>query len=644
MSVSPQYDCIIKNAKIFHRGLAPVTEDIAIKNGSIVARGTSLDEGASKSVIDGTGKWLMPGLFDIHTHYDLELEVAAGLPESTRHGTTSVVIANCSLGLAFGSQRKDNADPIVDCYARVENIPKSVLKNCADKVNWKTPSEYLNHLETLNLGPNVITLLPHSMLRIEVMGFQDSIGRDPTDDEIVSMQKIISDALDDGYVGLSTDALPFHYLANSPNTDKTIPTQFAKYDEIKSLLSIVREKEGIWQATPPKDSVSETLKTFFLTSGRFHGKPLKTTVVAALDVENNFKILRLAKLLSKILNSKWVGGKFYMQALAAPFKTWADGVITPLSEEIPELRLLNEMDLEDREGRLALMTDPKFKAAFIDMWMKGKEGFSMDTIKRVINLEDYAFNREMADMHIEHCPQKVWQGLSFEGVYMRMMACRADDRPEDMREQELAFFNEHFHEIRTEGEFVLKLLCLFDTDLKWSTVSANRSLETVRETLMDPLLLPGFNDSGAHLSNMAFYDGNLRALKLASLGGESDVSFMVKRLTQDPAEIFGVSGGTLDVGDKADLILVNPENLKAYVGEDSARRVYREEYQHEQLVNRSDGVVPLVMISGEIAWQDDAFSESLGKIKMGQVLRSKNSQKIKSEKEQATPGLALKAS
>jgi N-acyl-D-aspartate/D-glutamate deacylase len=187
-------------------------------------------------------------------------------------------------------------------------------------------------------------------------------------------------------------------------------------------------------------------------------------------------------------------------------------------------------------------------------------------------------------------------------------------------------------------------LCLFDTDLKWSTISANRSLETVRETLMDPLLLPGFNDSGAHLSNMAFYDGNLRSLKLASLGGESDVSFMVKRLTQDPAEIFGVSGGTLDVGDKADLILVNPENLKAYVGEDSARRVYREEYQHEQLVNRSDGVVPLVMISGEIAWQDDAFSESLGKIKMGQVLRSKNSQKMKSEKEQATPDLALKAS
>ena len=79
-------------------------------------------------VIDAEGLWLMPGLFDIHTHYDLELEVAPGLPESTRHGTTSVVIANCSLGLAFGAQRDGTNDPIVSCYARVENIPKHVLR------------------------------------------------------------------------------------------------------------------------------------------------------------------------------------------------------------------------------------------------------------------------------------------------------------------------------------------------------------------------------------------------------------------------------------------------------------------------------------------------------------------------------------
>ena len=630
-SNSSSYDYVIQNVKIFHKGLDPVIEDIAVQAGKIVARAECLNTSMAKHVIDGSGQWLMPGLFDIHTHYDLELEVAPGLPESTRHGTTSVVIANCSLGLAFGAQRSDKVDPIVDCYARVENIPKSVLKNCADNVSWDNPKDYLNHLEDLNLGPNVITLLPHSMLRIEVMGFKNSIERDPTDAEISAMKRIISDAMDDGYVGLSTDALPFHYLANQPNTHKTIPTQFAKYEEIKSLLEVVRDKEGIWQATPPKDSVIDTLKTFFLTSGRFHGKSLKTTVVAALDVANNFKIIRLAKLLSKVMNSKWVNGEFYMQALAAPFKVYADGVITPLSEEIPELRMLNELDLENREGRLKLLKNKKFADAFMDMWMKGKRGLSIASIKRAINLEDYAFNRNMEDMHIEHCPQQAWEGLSFEDVYVRMLSNKADSSPDDMRITEKQFLDDKFAHVHNEGEFMIQMLSLFDTDLKWSTISANRDLETVRELLMDPALLPGFNDSGAHLTNMAFYDGNLRALKLASLGGEKDVSYMVKRLTQDPAEIFGVEGGTLDVGAKADMVLMDPEALKAYVGEDSLQRVYREEFQNDQLVNRSDGVVSAVMISGEMAWLDNAFTEAFGNKKMGNVLRAKNSKANPSE-------------
>ena len=145
-------DLLIKNARVFNDNEKPVTEDIAIKDGRVYQRGSNLDEKQADQVIDATGKWAMPGLFDIHTHYDLELEVAPGLPESTRHGTTTVAISNCSLGLAFGNQRRDGFDPIVDCYARVENMPKSVLRACADKVTWSTPQEYLDHLEEIDLS------------------------------------------------------------------------------------------------------------------------------------------------------------------------------------------------------------------------------------------------------------------------------------------------------------------------------------------------------------------------------------------------------------------------------------------------------------------------------------------------------------
>ena len=617
-------DTLIKNAKVFNNGDVPVVQDVAIANGKIIARGKALAASNVGRVVDAEGLWLMPGLFDIHTHYDLELEVAPGLPESTRHGTTSVVIANCSLGLAFGSQRDGTNDPIVSCYARVENIPKTVLKDCADSITWDNPKAYLDHLEQLNLGPNVAVLFPHSMLRIDAMGFDNSVTRDPTSAELNSMADTLSDALKSGYAGFSTDALPFHYLAAQPHCEKTIPTQFAKYGELKQLAQVVREQESTWQATPPKDSVIGTLRTFLLTSGRLHGKPLRTTVVAALDIANNWKLSRMVKTLSKLLNSSLVRGDFHMQALGAPFKIWSDGAITPIAEEIPELRRLNETDLEDREARQKIMHEPDYIKSFKSMWMRGKQGWNLDRLKRKFNLEDFAFNRTLADMTVDRCPQKNWEGMDFQSVFDRVVLIKQDQCQEPVTKAEQKLVQKDFFWIADEGDFMLQMLRSFDTDLTWSTVTANRDLKVVRELLMNPKLLPGFNDSGAHLTNMAFYDVNLRSLQLAAQGGDKDVSYMVKRLTKDAADVFGVAGGTVDEGDVADLILIDPEQLANYDGEGNVQRIHREEFQHEQLVNRSDGVVPFVMIGGHAAWENNEFTSDLGQKAMGRLLRALN--------------------
>jgi N-acyl-D-aspartate/D-glutamate deacylase len=617
-------DTLIKNAKVFNNGDEPVVQDVAIANGKIIARGKALAANNVGRVVDAEGLWLMPGLFDIHTHYDLELEVSPGLPESTRHGTTSVVIANCSLGLAFGSQRDGTNDPIVSCYARVENIPKTVLRECADSITWDNPKAYLDHLEQLNLGPNVAVLFPHSMLRIDAMGFDNSVTRDPTSAELNSMADSLSDALKSGYAGFSTDALPFHYLAAQPHCEKTIPTQFAKYGELKQLAQVVREQESTWQATPPKDSVIGTLRTFLLTSGRLHGKPLRTTVVAALDIANNWKLSRMVQTLSKLLNSSLVRGDFHMQALGAPFKIWSDGAITPIAEEIPELRRLNETDLEDREARQKIMHEPDYIKSFKAMWMRGKQGWNLDRLKRKLNLEDFAFNRTLADMTVDRCPQKNWEGMDFQSVFDRVVLIKQDQCQEPVTKAEQKLVQKDFFWIADEGDFMLQMLRTFDTDLTWSTVTANRDLKVVRELLMNPKLLPGFNDSGAHLTNMAFYDVNLRSLQLAAQGGDKDVSYMVKRLTKDAADVFGVAGGTVDEGDIADLILIDPEQLANYDGEGNVQRIHREEFQHEQLVNRSDGVVPFVMIGGHAAWENNEFTSDLGQKPMGRLLRAIN--------------------
>jgi N-acyl-D-aspartate/D-glutamate deacylase len=622
MSSLPIVDTLIQNAKIFNNGEPAVIEDIAIADGKIVARGENLDPESAARVIDGSGKWLMPGFFDIHTHYDLELEVAPGLPESVRHGTSSVVIANCILGLALGNQRSGVIDPFVDCFARVENLPKSLLRTCADNVSWDSPKAYLEHLDQLNLGPNVVTMVPHSMLRIDAMGFNDSISRDPTEAELTTMQTNLGDALKLGYAGFSTDALPFHYLANHPNCEKKIPTQFAKYDELKKLTQVVREHDALWQATPPKDSAVDTIKTFLLTSGKLHKKPLRVTVVAALDVANNWKILKLAKVLAKVLNSKFVQGDFHLQALGAPFKVWSDGAITPLSEEIPELRKLNETDLEDRAARLSILNDSNYIKTFRAMWLKGKQGWGLARLKRILNLEDYAFNRKLSDMTVEGCPIDDWVGMNMQNLLDRIIAIKGGKIPSDINEQEQEIISRDFFWISDEADFMLQLLRTFDVDLSWSTVTANRNPETTRELLMNPLLIPGFNDCGAHLTNMAFYDVNLRSLKLASSGGDKDLTYIVKRLTKDAADLFGVKAGTIDEGDVADLILVDPQQLANYDGEAHVIRQFRTEYNHEQLVNRSEGVVPLVMIGGNVAWENDGFSSELGEKPMGRLLKA----------------------
>ncbi|WP_026940716.1 N-acyl-D-amino-acid deacylase family protein [Hellea balneolensis] len=601
-----KYDMIIKDGLVFDgSGELPVRKDIAIVDGKLLEGNESFDAANAAEVIDASGKWVMPGLVDVHTHYDLEIEITPGLPESVRHGTTTVVMSNCSLGLAFGAQRKDNDDPIVSCFARVENMPKHVLKKVADKVHWNSSEGYLEHLNTLKLGPNIVPMIPHSMLRIEVMGLEDSVSRHPTPEELSQMKALLQKGMEQGYAGFSTDALPFHFLANDPNRDKQIPTQFAPFSEIKALTSIVRDYDRVWQATPPKDSPPKVVRTFLLTSGLFHKKPLKTTVVAALDVASNGSIVKLATILSRILNSKLLNGRFYMQALAAPFKIWSDGPFNPLSEEIEELRELIETDLEDRAARRAILDDPQFQKRFRKMWMTGKVGFNLAKLKRMIRREDYAFNREFSDMFIDSCPVKHWESKSFQDIFETIIA---GDRPEG------------FETVNDEADLMIAMFRAFDTDLVWSTTSANRDPALTRKLLMDPALLPGFNDSGAHLTNMAFYDCNLRALKLAQEGGDKDVSYMVRRLTRDVSEIFGIKSGTLMTGARADITIIDPQTLKTYDGEANVERIYREEFEHDQLVNRSDGIVFATIIAGKIAWKNNEFSRKLNLEPFGRVM------------------------
>lgn len=629
MAARTDWDLLIRGGLVIDgSGGAPHTSDVAISGGRIAERGSDLDPARAASVVDAHGKWVMPGLLDIHTHFDLEVELDSGLPEAVRHGTTTVLMSNCSLGICFGNQRRNGEDPIVDCFARVENMPKHVLRKAADLANWSTSAEYLDHLDTLNLGVNIVPMIPHSMLRAEVMGLKESVSREPTENELQRMEALVDTAMSEGYVGFSTDALPFHFLAEDPNRKTKIPSQFGSYAELKRLTGVLRRWGRMWQATPPKDNPAEVFRNFLLTSGSLHGKPLKVTAVAAMDVAANRNLVKLAKILTRLLNSSLFKGHFRFQALAAPFRLYWDGPVNPLAEEIPELRELNEPDLEDRDARQRILADPSYQKRFARMWMHGKQG-GIAGLKRKMRAEQMAFDRDMTKMVFHSgCPAD-WVGETFEDVFKRYQA--SFDTPDIIRsEEERAAFDALPLMASTpdagEPYFVLGLLQLYDTELRWWTISANRDMDVVGKLLIDPQIFPGFNDSGAHLTNMAFYDGNLRCLQLAQAEGMERVAAQVKRLTRDPADFIGISAGRIEIGDTADIAILDPQALSAYDSDAGLRFVHRDAFDHEQLVNRSDGVVSHVIVGGGIVWQDGEFTPAHGTVKLGRALRHRDSE------------------
>jgi N-acyl-D-aspartate/D-glutamate deacylase len=619
----PVWDTLVQDALVFDgQGGKPQNIDIAIKDGEIVAKGSVLAPEMAGEVISAKGKWLMPGLLDIHTHLDLEVDLEPGLPEAVRHGTTTVLVGNCSLGTCFGDQRVGEQDPIIDCFTRVENIPKKVLAGCVEKVTWDTTEQYMDHFADIPLGPNVAAFVPHSMLRIEVMGLQNSISRAATAAELEQMAELLGKALDQGYMGLSTDGLPFHYLSNDPNTDKRIPTQFASFKEMKYLLKVVRDRNKVWQTTPIIERRIEAFKYFSLTSGRLFGKTLKTSALAAMEFALMPKGSNAFLGFAKLMNSWLFKGNMHFQALGTNFRVWADGIVSPLYEELPSTCALIAKEYDDREGRMALLNDPAWVAQFRHDWHHGRSGFNLAHLKTKMGAPDSLVVRDLSMMVFDGAPVSGWNGETFQQIFDRVQRFQCGDDSAARSEEEKAVITLFPAPLRDDADFMLHMMRSYDKDFRYWVDIGNVGNRATLDLLLNENTMPGFNDSGAHITNMAFFDANLMSLKLAQGRDLATVSRIVQRLTSEPAEFFGLDVGTLEIGAQADLILIDPEALSEYECDPNRHFVHRELFDHKQMVNRSDGVVERVLIKGVTVWQGTEFAADYGSRTLGRALRA----------------------
>jgi N-acyl-D-aspartate/D-glutamate deacylase len=564
-------DLVVRGGLVFDGiGSPPVRADVAVRDGRVVTVAPGL-EASTAQTIDARGRWVVPGFVDIHTHYDLEVEIAPGLSESLRHGVTAVVMGNCSLSLTLGAP-----ETLADIFLRVESLPHVLVRKwLRQAVGWTTPAEYLAHLGHLPLGPSVAPLLGHSAVRAHVMGLGRSLQAHATDDELGRMRELAAEALGAGCIGISVDMVPWHMMSG-PYKGRTIPSQHADLREYRMLAELCRERDAVFQVTPnPQDR--GTLLHLLRLALAWRRPPLRMTVLAALDTAVDRRLWRAFRPLLHVLNDR-LGANVRFQTLTEPFTIYSDGPLTPLFEEFPAGVRLN--DAESAGERRVLWAEPGFRAAFERDWRR-RAGRT--------------FHRDLAQMRIVRAPDPALAGRTFAEV--------AGDRGRDP----IVTF--------------MDLLAEHDAGLRWVATSAN-DRPGPRQTLMAlPYVLPGFTDAGAHARHLGYYDGALSLLRQAVTTGFLEPARAVARVTGEPARWFRLDAGVLRAGARADFVLLRPEALRSEV----AAQVEVEDPLLDgalRMVKRgSDEAVEAVYVAGRAAWRGGRAAAPLGRERLGAVLR-----------------------
>ena len=252
-------------------GGEPFAGDVAIRDGVIVSVGAFTGE--AREVIDATGLTVTPGFVDIHTHYDGQAIWSEELSPSSSHGVTTVVIGNCGVG--FAPCRDADHDRLIRLMEGVEDIPGVVM---AEGLSWDWESfpDYLNALEARPRDIDVAALLPHSPLRVFVMGERGAQREAATADDLERMQALTREALDAGAIGFATSRLLIHRTKAGEN----IPSYQADVEELKAIAGAMRDADtGVLQMVldAPFSSWTDEL-AHLLTVAKAAGRPATFTL------------------------------------------------------------------------------------------------------------------------------------------------------------------------------------------------------------------------------------------------------------------------------------------------------------------------------------------------------------------------------
>jgi N-acyl-D-amino-acid deacylase len=275
------YELVIRNGTIVDGlGGEPFVGDVAVSNGVIAAvhradePAVGVVDGSGAQEIDATGLLVTPGFVDLHTHYDGQAIWSDRMTPSSAHGVTTAVMGNCGVG--FAPCRAEDHDVLVDVMAGVEDIPGVVMVDGLPWT-WETFPQYLDALDARQRDIDVAAFLPHSPLRVYVMG-QRGADREPaTAEDLALMRKLASEAIEAGALGFASSRLATH---RTDGGDK-IPSFNAAEEEILEIARGVADAGGgLLQFVPdiPAGGFQPVLQQVFDAAGEA-GLPVTFTLL-----------------------------------------------------------------------------------------------------------------------------------------------------------------------------------------------------------------------------------------------------------------------------------------------------------------------------------------------------------------------------
>lgn len=549
--MSNQYDIVIRGGTIVDgTGTRPFTGDVAVKDRVIVAVGAV--EGTGAEEIEATGLTVTPGFVDVHTHYDGQITWENRMAPSSNHGVTTVVMGNCGVG--FAPVREGDHQLMIKLMEGVEDIPEVVMAQGVP-FNWNSFPDYLDALDQRTSDVDFATQIPHSPLRVFVMGERGANLEPPTLEDLVEMRRCVTQAVKAGALGVASSRNLFHRFRSGAFA----PSVTTELDEVLALAEGLKDAgAGVFQCNPNLDVDAETEMTVFRTIAQTAGCPVTFSLIATPFRAENW--------------DRYVAGVKQAQAdgltIRAQFMPRPMGVLYGLDLSYhpfslnPSYRAIANLPLEEKVTR---MRDPELRTRLLAEEPEDPNPSFVGLLKSITALYRIA---DPADYNF--APDDSLQAQA------KRLGVPAAELIYD------ALLEDDGHAI----------LCSYSQNVR-------EYLDMSRDLIGQDAFIPALGDGGAHYGMIcdAAYTTYMLTGRLGRDG--LDLPTVIKALTSQPATSVGLGDrGVLAPGYKADVNILDIDNMLLYRPQVKADLPAG----GKRLTQKSKGYVATI-VSGEITYR-----------------------------------------